>query len=375
MKHCRPMQMPEPDPVFVRASVEDHCNLACVYCPKQQGMENHVPDKLRGKRLTVEEYLINLSHLSQNGLRGVAFTGGEPTLNRDLPKLISGAAKIFDRVELTTNGRFILEMFPAISPHIDHLKVSLDAVEPNVVSYITKGTKFEVERALNAVRVGCAAGIRVSVNVVVMRSTLNQIDRIIELCRSVNREGSSGSVSVSLLDLYFSEECRSFWEKEFYSLHDLENKFTARYGKNIAQERFGCRFFWYDADGVYVRFKDSYGATYRAPKCHKCKNYCQEGVYGIKHSVEGWVTTCPSSDPTLGVYLSPGLSSEEVDRKLAPILKDLQIATPKLNSFGVMLEARSLSPVMATKPCSLEPDPICSDSHEKRYPDYRLERK
>src|SRR5665213_43697 len=93
------IKIPEPDPIYVRASVSGKCNLNCVYCPKKEGMENRVPDMLRGNNLTVEEYGRNLTHLARNGIRGISFTGGEPTLNPDLPEIITIARKIFERVE------------------------------------------------------------------------------------------------------------------------------------------------------------------------------------------------------------------------------------------------------------------------------------
>lgn len=79
-------------------------------------MENRAPVHLKGRDLGVEEYLANLAHLARQGLRGVSITGGEPTLNPDLPVLVSRAADIFDRVELTTNGLFLIEMLPALAP-------------------------------------------------------------------------------------------------------------------------------------------------------------------------------------------------------------------------------------------------------------------
>lgn len=98
-------------------------------------------------------------------------------------------------------------------------------------------------------------------NVVVMRSTADQIDGVIDFVRSLNSEGHPGTAYVSLLDFYYSEERRSFWQQEFLPIEELIESLAARYGAIETHERFGCRFFWIDADGVKVRFKDSFGAT------------------------------------------------------------------------------------------------------------------
>jgi len=342
------MSTHEPDPVYVRASVSGRCNLTCVYCPKQEGMENRVPALLKGRVLQPSDYCNNLSHLARNGVRGICFTGGEPTLNPSLPILVAHAAHEFDRVELTTNGRFLEEMLPQLAPHLDLLKVSFDVADRQLSRSLTAGTARDYDRALNAIRLGCAAGLPVGVNVVVMKSTMQQVDQVVSVVRLLNREGHTGRAYVSLLDFYYSAERRDFWEREFVPIDGLAAEFARRFGPSVSHERFGCRFFWFDAEGVQVRFKDSFGSTHRAPKCTGCKYYCQEGVYGLKHSAEGWVTTCPTGDDSYGVHLSPGLSPDEVDRRLGSLLGDVAAAKPSNDTFRTMLTTHDLRPEAVT---------------------------
>lgn len=336
--------MHNPDPIFVRASVSNVCNLSCVYCPKKEGMENRVPAHLSGRLLTVTEYCRNLDHLARNGLKGIAFTGGEPTLNPNLPELIRFAANIFERVELTSNGRHLYEMLPRIVPHLNLLKVSLDTTDPAFAQEITNGTIREVDRAVTAIRGACALGLKVAINAVLMRSNLAEIGQIIELCRDINRHGYAGKAYVSLLDFFYSNEKRAIWESEFVPASELATGFEQRFGPKLVQNRFGCTFYWFTADGVDVRFKDSLGATHRAEKCRRCTLYCQEGIYGVKHSVEGWVTTCPTGDPRYGAHLAPGLNDAEADATLAPLLRDIAEARPDTSSFKTMIERHNLNP-------------------------------
>lgn len=336
--------MPNSDPIFVRASVSNICNLSCVYCPKKEGMENRVPAHLSGRLLTVAEYCKNLDHLVRNGLKGIAFTGGEPTLNSHLPALIRHAANRFARVELTSNGLHLNEMLPVIAPHLHLLKVSLDTTDAVFAKEITNGTVREVERASTAIQMACAFGLKVAINAVVMRSNLAELNKLIELCRDINRRGYTGKAYVSLLDFYYSNEKRAIWEREFVPISELAAGFEKRFGPKVEQSRFGCTFYWFNADGVDVRFKDSLGATHRAEKCSRCTLYCQEGIYGVKHSVEGWVTTCPTGDPHYGAHLAPGLTDAEADAILAPLLKDIAEARPDTSSFKTMLERHNLNP-------------------------------
>jgi len=336
------MLMPKADPIFVRASVADKCNLTCVYCPKQEGMENRVPPHLAGRRLTAEQYSQNLAHIARNGITGVSFTGGEPTLNPELPQLVRSAAQMFERVELTSNGFRLLAMLPLLAPHLDVLKISLDTMDPVLGSHITQSAQDEVKRATDCIVEACKLGLTVGVNVVVLRSTVNEIDAILAFCRHINGQGYPGRVYVSLLDFYYSPEQRRTWETEFITIEALAQDFEDRYGRRTAQQRFGCTFYWFNADGVEVRFKDSLGATHRAQKCTNCKHYCQEGIYGLKHSVEGWVTSCPNGDPLLGVHLTPGLGDEQVDDLIYPLIRDIRTAHPTPDSFDTLLRIHNL---------------------------------
>lgn len=338
------MLMPKSDPIFVRASVSDKCNLTCVYCPKKEGMENRVPPDLAGHYLTAEQYARNLAHIARSGVSGISFTGGEPTLNPDLRALVRSADGMFDRVELTSNGFRLPEMLPELALHLDVLKISLDTMDPALGKKITQSPHDETARAAECIIAACEMGLTVGVNVVVLRSTVPEIDPIIQFSREVNKRGYPGKVYVSLLDFYFSPERRDIWEAEFLPIEMLAQDFERRYGQRTAQQRFGCTFYWFDAKGVEVRFKDSLGATHRAKKCEGCKQYCQEGVYGLKHSVEGWVTSCPNGDPGLGVHLRPGISDVEADSLLGPLIRDIQTARPNPNSFDALIGTHALKP-------------------------------
>lgn len=353
------MLTPKPDPIFVRASVASKCNMTCVYCPKLEGMENRVPSHLAGQLLTTAQYIRNLEHVARNGILGISFTGGEPTLNPDLPELVKAARSMFERVELTSNGFRLAPMLPALVPNLDILKVSLDTVDPILGSRVTQSRPEDTERAMDAISEACALGMTVGINVVLMRSMISEIRGIVDFCRRLNACGLPGRAYVSLLDFYYSPERRETWEAEFIPIEFIASMFERLYRLRTPQPRFGCTFYWIDAGGVEVRFKDSLGATHRAPKCHKCQQYCQEGVYGLKHSVEGWVTTCPTGDATFGVHLAPGLTTEEADRRLDSFIQDIRLARPDQRSFATLLETHILRP-SAT---SASPLPMIDELH------------
>jgi MoaA/NifB/PqqE/SkfB family radical SAM enzyme len=234
-------------------------------------------------------------------------------------------------------------MIPHLAKYLTLLKISLDAVSPDVVARVTQGASENANRAILAAKVASKAGINVAINSVAMQSTISEIPHLIKLCREINGEGE-GHCHLSILDFYYSPERRDIWQREFVSIQEIEPSLASLYGPAEIEHRFGCRFLSFNANGVRIRLKDSSGTTLRAAKCGKCTSYCQEGIYGIKHSLEGWVTTCPSNEEHMGAQLHIGLSDAEADDILAPILADVTQAKPDALSFQKLLAAHTLSP-------------------------------
>ena len=86
-------------PLMVKIKLLWDCNLACGMCDySRQG---------RPTLLTSELLTRTLAELAALGCRKVHFSGGEPTLRRDLPDLIAYARGLKLRVTLTTNGTLL----------------------------------------------------------------------------------------------------------------------------------------------------------------------------------------------------------------------------------------------------------------------------
>lgn len=334
------MFKPERDPIYVRASVWPRCNLLCSYCPIDEGMENRVPEQLAGGLLSTDAYIRNMRFVAGSGVEGISFTGGEPTLRADLDDLIHGVRPYFDRVELTTNGRQLPRVSSAVKDCVDLLKVSLDSLDEERVRALT-GRDHAFRDARRSIAWAVEAAVPLGVNVVLMRDTLGELDSIVRFVADTARQ-SSAPVHLSLLDFYYSPSRRQEWLQGFVPTSVVLDQMQSAFGSANVQERFGCTFYWFDVDGLPVRLKDSYSATMRATKCSGCTSYCQEGVYGVKHSAEGWLTTCPSDRPELGVHLASDLTDAELGSRIEHVLADVRFATPDDSSFQTMCESHRL---------------------------------
>jgi molybdenum cofactor biosynthesis enzyme MoaA len=334
------MSKHNPDPIYVRASVWPKCNLRCTYCPIDEGMENRVPERIAGQRLTTEQYVRNLRLIASQGISGVSYTGGEPTLRPDLDELIRHTRPYFERLELTTNGHRLEKFYDAVSQNVDLMKVSLDSVTPDRVLTLTK-RRHAFPDAQRAINWALEAEIPLAVNVVLMRDTVPELQSIIDHCVRL-KSRTRAPFHLSLLDFYYSPTRREEWLRGFVPTSKILGMLTERYGPPAVHTRFGCRFYWYEIDGLSVRLKDSYSATMRAAKCATCVSYCQEGIYGVKHSCEGWLTTCPSDREDLGVHLAADEADDEIRRRIRHVLSDVHSATADPKSFITLQSVHGL---------------------------------
>jgi cyclic pyranopterin phosphate synthase len=87
---------------YMRISVTDRCNLRCVYCMPQAGVES-IP---HAEILSYEEILRIAAAASRLGIHKFKVTGGEPLVRKNLSALIRGLKALPDvkSVTLTTNG-------------------------------------------------------------------------------------------------------------------------------------------------------------------------------------------------------------------------------------------------------------------------------
>lgn len=328
--------------IYLRASVAKICNLNCVYCAKQSGMEDRAPAAIKHRQVTIDEYIECLESISQKGIRRVSYTGGEPTTNPDLPEIIERGSKFFEIQELTSNGFRLTEMLPKISTHLDLIKISMDTTNEEKFPALAGAKKSSIDLAKSAILELARIKFPAAVNCVLMKSNRSEVFKIIDFVREVN-DFHGSKLYVSVLDFYFSKEKREIWEREYVSLDHLESELTARYPDWNEEERYGCRFVWINCDGVWVRMKDSGSVTMRGEVCQGCPHYCQEGLYGLKLSRSGWVTTCPTNDIAFGGDLHTETSQGLQSGVLGSELSKLTSAKQDSKSFEKMLLAHQLT--------------------------------
>jgi len=151
---------------YLRISVTDRCNFRCVYCMPAEGVQVSPRDEL----LSFEEIARVASVGATLGLRKIRLTGGEPTVRRDLPRLVSMLSAIegIDELAMTTNAAMMGELAaPLRNAGMTRLNISLDTLDREKAARIAR--RDEWARVQDGINAAFEQGFGLKFNAVVMR--------------------------------------------------------------------------------------------------------------------------------------------------------------------------------------------------------------
>lgn len=169
---------------YMRISVTDRCNLRCVYCMPEEGIENISHEEI----LSYDEIIRICKCIANLGIKKIKITGGEPLVRKDIINLIKEIKKIegIDEVTITTNGVLLYEMSDQLyEAGIDAVNISLDTLNRDKFFRITRRDKYEnVFMAINKLT---GLGIRVKINCLAIKEhNLDEIVKIAEYSKNNN---------------------------------------------------------------------------------------------------------------------------------------------------------------------------------------------
>ncbi len=163
---------------YLRLAVTDRCNLRCVYCMPEEGLNFSKKSQL----LTYEEMLRLIGILASMGIQKVRITGGEPFVRKDLSSFMRNITKVegIEKLSITTNGTAPLSTVDELKDMGIHaVNLSLDSLDRDRFLQITR--RDEVDKVLDYYRLLLERGIRTKINTVVMQQ--KNIDDIESMCR------------------------------------------------------------------------------------------------------------------------------------------------------------------------------------------------
>jgi len=159
-------------------NVTSACNLKCVHCYASAGKAQ--------KELTTSQGLELISQFRDYGVPVVLFSGGEPTMRRDLPELIDAVVKSEIRAVISSNGTLITsDMAKRLSDlGLSYIGVSLDGMKE--INDRFRGVDGAFDDAMRGIYNAMHAGIKVGLRFTMNRRNVEEIPKIFDLMK---REG------------------------------------------------------------------------------------------------------------------------------------------------------------------------------------------
>ncbi|TCS76362.1 GTP 3',8-cyclase MoaA [Effusibacillus lacus] len=151
---------------YLRISLTDRCNLRCVYCMPEEGMQFMENDK----HLTFDEIEAVVRMAAKLGVRRLRLTGGEPLVRPNVEKLVSRLSAIpgIEDIALTTNGIFLAQKAEKLrKAGVTRVNISLDSMKQERFAKITRGG--DVSKVLAGLEASFRVGFNpIKLNVVLM---------------------------------------------------------------------------------------------------------------------------------------------------------------------------------------------------------------
>jgi GTP 3',8-cyclase len=152
---------------YLRISVTDRCNLRCLYCMGEEGIEQVAHQAI----LSYEKITAVVRAGAELGISKIRLTGGEPLVRKNLTDLVQSIKAIpgIKDLALTTNGILLSEQAAGLKQAgLDRVNISLDSLKPEVYRQTTRCG--ELNMVLDGIDKALALDLKpVKINTVLMK--------------------------------------------------------------------------------------------------------------------------------------------------------------------------------------------------------------
>ena len=206
----------------LRISLTQRCNFNCFFC-------HHEGEHDSGDELTLEEVERIVKIVSEQGVRKVKLTGGEPLVRDDIVEIVRRIKPYVDEVSMTTNASRLEELACTLKEAgLARVNISLHTLCPESFEEITGNGTENVRKGIEAaVRCGLHP---VKLNMVVMKDVNhNEIDEMIEYSRKVG-------ATLQLIEFQELENGVEHYSKYHYDLVPIEEELEKQSEKIVERE-------------------------------------------------------------------------------------------------------------------------------------------
>lgn len=292
---------------YLRISVIDRCNLRCVYCMPEEGLEMTSHEEV----LTYGEIVRICKIMAKTGLKKIKLTGGEPLVRKELPKLAGRLKAIpgIEKVTLTTNGILLEELMEELhDAGIDSINISLDTLDRDLYAQITRRDQLEtVKKGIEAAL--AYPDISLKINCVPMGLPKQDLSEIAALAKDHRIHVRF----IEMMPIGYGKNYRFVGENEI--LGQLEEKFGKAEIFNGKLGNGPCHY--YDFEG----FQGKIG--FISAISHKFCSECNR----VRLTSQGFLKTCLqyNTGNDLKVPMRTGASDEELQELIMRTINEKPI--------------------------------------------------
>ena len=153
---------------YLRISITDRCNLRCVYCMPEEGVQ----DRGHTAILSYEQILDFVRVVAAEGVRHIRLTGGEPLVRLGVVDLVRDLKSIpgIESIAMTTNGILLADRAQELrDAGLDRVNISLDTLDREQFVQVTR--RDTLDKVLAGIDAALETGFEpVKVNAVAIRS-------------------------------------------------------------------------------------------------------------------------------------------------------------------------------------------------------------
>ncbi|HWU18079.1 MAG TPA: pyrroloquinoline quinone biosynthesis protein PqqE [Devosia sp.] len=170
-------------PLAVLLELTHRCPLQCGYCSNPVEMER------AGNELTTDEWKKVLTELAEIGVLQVHFSGGEPSVRKDLVELVRHANDLGLYTNLITSAVLITRerLTEIADAGLAHIQISFQANDPVLANRIG-GFKNGHAKKLEVAQWSRELGLPLTVNAVMHRQNLHQLREMIGLAVALDAD-------------------------------------------------------------------------------------------------------------------------------------------------------------------------------------------
>lgn len=230
--------------IFLGLSTKDICNYNCIFCygPEFRGKEKRKP-------LSLDEHLKLIDEAAKLGVKSVIYCGnGEPTIDRDLPGMIShahgkGLANIlisngqvmgYDKEAQELHGMDAKEFTSFLYNNNVSILLHIESLSPGLYEKITgvRGSFERLTRALTNIRecgftkslgnFGCQKVTRLAISSVTLKWNFFELPELKDFAHSINAQylckfpSFLGNLTAHEREFFVPSEDSTLWLRDNY---------------------------------------------------------------------------------------------------------------------------------------------------------------